>query len=237
MTDRSRFVRLGELDDVALNTVGKKGFTTLIATGIVNPAGPTLNVVAADDYFPTAHGRVQILHFMLNPFLQTCHVVGSLEMGDEWSPVDDLEPFSSLEFGSCPTLLLPSIFNSPEGNELVYARLLGECDNGAKVLSRVEQYPGDPWSRVQNDIDTTLRPDYVYENFGTLDQDGALRLAKIQLQPANIMAELQAFGYAWKGAIEFVGGAMAKHAMGFETFIELFGRFSVTCDLPLEQRP
>jgi hypothetical protein len=238
VTERSRLVRLGELADVALNTVGQKGFTTLIATGIVNPVGPTLNVVAADDYFPTAQGRIPILHFMLNPFSHTCRVVGTLDIGDEWEPVDDLEPFCSLEFGSCPTLLLPSIFNSPDGNELVYARLLRECDDGVGVLSRVEQYPGDPWSRVQSDIDATLRPDYVYRNFGALDQDGALRLAQIQLQPANIRAEFQAFLGAWDGAITLVkDSALAKRVMTMEAFLELFARFAKTCDLPLEKRP
>jgi hypothetical protein len=65
MAQSSRFVALDPID-VALKSVGKKGFTTLIATGIVNPAGPTLHVVAADDYFPTAQGRIPILHFMLN---------------------------------------------------------------------------------------------------------------------------------------------------------------------------
>ena len=96
MAERSRFVAL-EPVDVALKSVGKKGFTTLIATGIVNPAGPTLNVVAADGYFPTAQGRIPILHFMLNPFSQTCRIVGAVELRDEWSPLDDLEPFMSLE--------------------------------------------------------------------------------------------------------------------------------------------
>jgi hypothetical protein len=235
MAKRSRFVSIAEPINADLTTVGKQGFTTLIATGIVNPVGPTLNVVAADAYFPIAEGHIPILHLMLNPFSQTCRVVGTVEPGDEWLPVDDLEPFFSLEFGDCPTLLLPSIFNSSEGNELVYARLLREFDNGLGVLSRVERYPGDPWSRVQNDIDTTLGTEdrIVFNRFGELDHDKAVRLARIQLQPANIKAELQAFCFAWDGAIKFQnGGVLAKLAMSYESFAELFAQFSVTCDIP-----
>jgi hypothetical protein len=170
MAQSSRFVALDPID-VALKSVGKKGFTTLIATGIVNPAGPTLHVVAADDYFPTAQGRIPILHFMLNPFLQTCRIVGAVELREEWSPVDDLAPFMSLAYGSCPTLLLPSIFSSAEGNERVYARLLRDCDGGAGVLSSVERHLGDPWSRVQNAIDITIQADCRHQSDGELDQE------------------------------------------------------------------
>jgi hypothetical protein len=235
MAESSRFVAF-EPVDVELKSVGKKGFTTLIATGIVSPAGPTLNVVAADGYFPRAQGRIPILHLMLNPFSQTCRIVGAVDLRDEWSPVDDLEPFMSLEYGSCPTLLLPSIFNSSEGNELVYARLLRECDGGAGVLSRMEQYPGDPWSRVQDNHDTALRTDCRHKRFGTLDHVSALRLAKIQLQRANIEAELAAFLFAWDGAIKCLQkrGVTSGYAMAFEAFVELFARLTITCDLPTQ---
>ena len=145
---KSRFTLLSDAVPTSLTEVGRSGFTTLIAGGVVNPFGPTLTVLTADGHFPKAAGRVPILLIALNPFAQTCHTVGHVEIGDLWSPLEDLDPFlTALPFGACPTLLIPSTFMNPEVTRALFARFLTTFDDGAEVLAKVRRYPADPWSR------------------------------------------------------------------------------------------
>jgi hypothetical protein len=52
---------------VSVRKVGRKGTLTFMATGIVNPFGPTLNVLAIDGN-PEPGREAPLLRFMLNPF-------------------------------------------------------------------------------------------------------------------------------------------------------------------------
>lgn len=233
---RSRFTLLSEPIPTSLTEVGEKGFTTLIAGGIVNPFGPTLNVLTVDGHFRTAVGRLRVLLIALNPFLQSCHTVGHVEMGDVWSPPDDLEPFRAcLPFRACPTLLIPSTFMTVEVARDFYATFLATFHDAAEVLDRVRQYPGDPWRRI---VRTELM--FHAERSGDLpvarrhlDHTEAVELARTQLAPEYVRSELVAFLDAWEGAIQFQSGdTLAPATMPVEEFVALFAQLCATCHLP-----
>lgn len=234
---KSRFTLLGTSVPTSLSEAGKKGFTALIAGGIVNPFGPTLNVIAADGHFPTAQGRLPVLRIALNPFSQCCQTVGYVEMGDVWSPLEDLEPFlSARPFRSCPTLLIPSAFMTRDVARTFYARLLATFEDGAEVLAQVRQYPGDPWNRIETGMDAIFqaqRSRKAPTKRAMLTDSEALELATTQLAPDNTHSELAAFLDAWESSIQLQGSSpAARSAMSLEKFAELFSRLCTTCDLP-----
>jgi hypothetical protein len=136
---KSRFTLLRQPVPTPLAVVGQKGFTTLIAGGVVDAIGPTLNVITVDGYFPRAVSRLPVLLIALDPFSQSCHTIGHVDVGDMWAPMEDLEPFlPSLPLASCPTLLIPSVFMSPAVAEAVYARWLATFDDGPGEVDALE---------------------------------------------------------------------------------------------------
>ena len=234
---KSRFTLLREPMPTSLAEVGHSGFTTLIAGGIVNPFGPTLTVLTADGHFPKAVGRVPVLLIALNPFAQTCHTVGHVEIGDLWSPLEDLEPFlASLAFGACPTLLIPSTFMDPDVTRALYARFLATFEDGAEVLAKVRRYPDDPWSRNLAGLDAVLRAeraDEVPVKQGRLHPAEAMELATTLLTPDHVRTELVAFLDAWEAAVHFQSGdASPPSAMPVEDFVERLAQLCATCHLP-----
>src|SRR6476659_8505546 len=82
---------------VNIDSLAGGGFTTFFALGIVNPLGPTLNVLAGDG-IGHAGEDFRLLYVMLNPFSQECSEVGRVKFGTKWSPVEDLRSFFSLPF-------------------------------------------------------------------------------------------------------------------------------------------
>ena len=89
---KSRFTLLRQPVPTPLSDVGQKGFTTLIAGGVVDSLGPALSVITVDGHFPNAVDRLRVLLITLDPFCQSCHTIGYVDVGDMWSPVEDLEP-------------------------------------------------------------------------------------------------------------------------------------------------
>src|SRR5262249_41720128 len=93
---------------------------------------------------------------MLNPFSQSCEIVGAVEMGDEYRAAD-LEPFIPCPLDSCPTLLLPSAFMPDGVAESFYARMVAPLPYGYLKLTEVRKFPGDPWRRISADIELGLK--------------------------------------------------------------------------------
>lgn len=81
--------------------------SVLLAAGLINPAGPTLAVLALEGPMePGTH--TPIVWLGLNPFVQEAVIVGEATIGDSWRPVSDLAPFLSGPLRGCPTLFAPS---------------------------------------------------------------------------------------------------------------------------------
>jgi hypothetical protein len=199
----------------ALSKVGKDGFTTLFGGGIINPLGPTLDVVVLDGVI-AQDKELPILQIMLNPFAQEVKVVGVVSFQETWNPSQDLSPLICPTLGGCPTLLLPSRVLEPDEVIELYASFLSHFDDGFTVLEKVRRFPGDPWKRVSDDVNDAFgglgeklkKPQVVLETKSQarrLSNLEARELSTCLLAPKT-SEEIKAFIYAWKGSIQFQTG-------------------------------
>jgi len=136
--------------ELSLDKFGDRQMITILAGGIINPFGPTLNAFALDgDIEPGC--TLPILHLMFNPFAQKVTEVGKATFGDTWNPLEVIPQLFGIPFGCCPTLLFPSKLYSHEEAVMLYAQFLGTFNDGHAVLEKVRRFPGDPWHRVKSD--------------------------------------------------------------------------------------
>ena len=189
------------------------------ATGIVNPFGPTLTVVAAAGT-PSEGIELPIVHIMLNPFTQSVVQIGKLFIGSEWNPVDLLSPIIEQNYGSCPTIVLISNQVSEKVRLALAAQIFDTYgDEVNQVFQSINKHFGDPWTRVSEAMqDTTYEPDD--RSIAALSRD----LAALVLSPEHFKPEFQAFAAAWHGSIESIGisDQMKFSAMSSEKFMGFF---------------
>jgi hypothetical protein len=224
---------------VPIGSLLQREVTTLLAGGIVNPFGPTLTALVVDGEFSPGPERPVVL-LTLNPFSQSASEVGVVEVGETWIPPRHLAPFFDVGFGSCPTLLLPSALLDAEEATEVHARFLRRFSDGYTTLQKVRAFPGDPFARVQHDVDASVsvlrrarKPGTAPAEARALTAAESKELATALLDPASIRKELQAFFFAWKGAIEFQGaGSMTSRAMSLDAFSRAFALLALSCTLP-----
>lgn len=219
---------------MTLDEVGGSDFTTLLAGGIVNPMGPTLTVLglASDG----ASARQSVVELVLHPFFPRATRVATTEArvsGDQWQDLAAVLG-SVAAHSSCPTLLLPSTLLDEERNTQVWSHALSHYADGSITLQRVRSYPGDPWKRVEHEMDSVdlsaPRPASL-----PLEANEARELALIQLTPANLRAEMEAFMFAWNGSIDFQakgGSPLASSAMPVDTLAIFLSLIAQTTHLP-----
>jgi hypothetical protein len=212
--------------------------TALLVAGIVNPMGPTLTAVIVPGKLK-AGNKLSVVQLMLNPFSQEAATVGQLVLGSKWRPSAIIRPLFRLSFGSCPTLLLPSVHLDDNHSLSLHAEFLRGFEDARDVLQRVRQYLGNPWDRVSQEMNSAFagvggsaagaRP-------GPLNEEEARELAGLLLSEQHAAPELQAFLYAWGGSIKFQREqglpAMADAAMSLEAFQGIFMRFAQSCRVP-----
>jgi hypothetical protein len=239
MSTESIFEAIQEPVDLNLRSVGENGLTTLFGGGIINPFGPTLNAVVLNGEMEVG-ATIPIVQLMLNPFSQSATKVGSATIGDTWNPHKDLPSFFNLQFGSCPTLLLPSTYFELDDAADFYGHFLTTFCDGRRVLENVRSFPGDPWNRVKQDVDglgsllESIRTGTASDNDSSpLTIAESLELSRNLLEPTNLKSELKAFLFAWNGSIKLQGGgAMGNTAMPIEAFIKWFSLLASSCNLP-----
>jgi hypothetical protein len=213
--------------------------TSLLVGGIVNPFGPTLYAVVAVGELRSGV-TVPLVQIMLNPFTQESHKVGEFTIGRIWRPAEVVHALFGLEFGSCPSLLLPSVHLKDEESVEVHAEFLRQFEDAHDLLLRVRQHLGNPWDRVFQEIEAAtyglanLADGYAGEaNGDPLDEDETREFAALLLSEQHTKPELEAFLYAWNGAIEFQrdqgDAAMAESAMTLKMFLDIFGRITQSC--------
>jgi hypothetical protein len=205
--------------------------TTLLAAGIVNPAGPTLNaVVAAGMLSPGV--TLPVVQLMLSPVSQEVKTVGEIVVAETWSPSAVVSPLFGLQYGSCPTLLLPSLLLENDSAILIYAKFLSEFAEARYVLEDVKQYFGNPWDRVSMEMRRAtegLRKTATEPKEPLVEKE-AVELAELLLSERHVRPELQAFFFAWKGSIEHFARGLAT--MSLEKFQGVFAHLAASCRLP-----
>jgi hypothetical protein len=234
MSRQFRFTKLQATVESDLSEVlGEAIPMTFIGCGIVNPMGPTLNLLAADRVGQSGE-QSNLYRLMLNPFTQTCDRVGTVAFGDEWSPSNDLAPFFGPDWGTCPALLLPPGFCSSDTLHDLFQAFLQTFSDGDEAWRNVKAHPGDPWSRVKEEMsDATSMIQRLRKTLGgttprPLTHEEAGDMARLQLNPTNLSEELKAFLFAWNGAQQFTG----LKGMPQKDFIHILIKFGMTCRIP-----
>ena len=240
MNSPTEFTVLRSQRELPLSRIGKSGLTTLIGGGLINPFGPTLTALVIDEEMGSRRTH-PILLLMLNPFSQSLTEVGTARIGDSWAPFQQIPRFFDLTFGSCPTLLLPSVLLEKNENIELYARFLSTFDDAYSVLQKVRAFPGDPWSRVQQDVDGLAsliekgeRGLATGATQRSLSSEESKELSASLLDSPNLKSELQAFMYAWNGSIEIQGGGpISKRAMSLDDVLNYLALLAMSCDMPV----
>jgi hypothetical protein len=245
--ERAMFELLSTPIAQSLNDVDGQPLTTLLLGGIVNPFGPTLNVVAAIGKFEP-NRNLPLVRLMLNPFSQEVTQIGDATVAERWSPLQNFEPLLELAFGACPTLVLPSHLLDDEDALAITARWLAGFDDARETMDRVGAHLGDPWTRVSTEIHQGAT-DYVAAKLKPeqdsrlpvplpLTEEEALTFARTVLSYKHFEPEVQAFLYAWKGSIDFQrengSGRLALSAMSLESVQAWLTACSESCRVPEE---
>jgi hypothetical protein len=203
--------------------------------GIVNPMGPTLSLLIGD-HIRNPRETQNLFQVIFNPFSQSCYKVGEVNVGDEWQPATDLAPFYDLSWGCCPTFLIPSAAYSEKAGQSIFSEFLQTFEDGTKTLKKVKKHPGDPWTRVKGEVDGTvgmlekIRMGIFKESNldGTLSPTQAAELARLQLDPKNLLEEFRAFMFAWEGSQNF----LRIPGLSKDQFLKTFSRLAMTARLP-----
>jgi hypothetical protein len=227
---------LGAAGEIDLHSILSQPVTTLMVTGIVNPFGPTLEAIGLLGQVEPRR-TLPLIRVMLNPFSQEALELGSVALGQRFNPGLLLERLAEFTTGSCPTLLLPSARLDASAARCVYGSILARFQDCAAVLDRVRQYYGNPWDRVSEEmrLSTQLSKARLGGQEGEprrpepLGDGEALELADLLLSPQHIRPELEAFNYAWNGAIS---QAPALPAMSLQQYLMFFFHVTETCVVP-----
>jgi hypothetical protein len=217
-----------------LEHLGRAAFTTLLAAGIVNPMGPTLIVLGIDGEVKQ-QSTSESIELTLHPFSTVASRIALAHIGDPddlWRSADQVAK-EVAKSASCPTLLLPSKLLDANANNEIWAAALRHYADGSTTLDRVRQYPGDPWTRVQREMDRTELA--TTQESRRLTASEAYELAATQLAAENLHAEFEAFMYAWHGSIDFQrqhGSPLASTAMSDEALGHYLALVAQTTNIP-----
>ena len=219
-----------EPSPIALNLITLQPATTLLVGGIVNPAGPTLNVVMAYGLWEPG-ATLPVVQLMLNPVSQEVQTVGEIFIADTWRPSTIISQLFRLPFGSCPSLLLPSVFLDQDGALTLHAEFLKEFPDARRVLEDVKTYYGNPWDRVSMELHrASANMNKPRSGKESLKESEAMELSALLLSERHLVPELQAFMYAWKGSIEHFARGLAT--LGFDEFVQMFAHLIARCRVP-----
>ena len=183
----------------------------LLGGGIVNPYGPTLELVAGIG--PWKPGQdMPVVRAMLNPFTQDITQVGVLRIRDVFNPRDALAAFLPVCQIGCPTALLfsPLLRFQPQQIMSIFGEYLSARESGDLVLENVRKFPGDPYSRVKHETDNAMAiikarrgGDHTeWPEIRKLTKEDAVELATMQLRKDFLTTEWNAFVRCWLQSIE-----------------------------------
>ena len=219
-----------EPSPIALDTLTLQPATALLVGGIVNPAGPTLNVVMAHGLWKPG-ATLPVVQVMLNPVSQEVQTVGDIFVADTWHPSIIISQLFRLTLGSCPSLLLPSVFLDEYGAVTLHSEFVKGFADARRVLEDVKAYYGNPWDRVSMEVGRGFasmgKPRAETE---PLSESEATELSALLLSERHMVPELQAFMSAWKGSIEHFARGLAT--LGLDEFAQIFAHLIVHCRVP-----
>jgi hypothetical protein len=185
----------------------------LVGGAIVNPFGPTLLLTALTG--PWRPGSdMPIIQASINPFSQELQHVGVFKVRGLFDPLGTLLSVVPRSIPGCPTALLvsPLLRERAEDIWTVTSRYLANCEHASGTLEGVRQFPGDPRSRVKQEIDAGMKimlarqrgEDAPWPEQRRLTFDESMELVCSQLTRSHWLQEWQGFVMCWSESIGHV---------------------------------
>lgn len=178
-------------------------------SGIVNPIGPTMTLVGC--VRDKTGAPLALVYAYFNPFRSELFVPGYFVNGDMGAPLSDQIASAIGPFGAFAQAM-PSLCVAGQGLEPLEVRplvkrLFAQAPDGQNMLTRLRQFPLNPWDRVSAEMqDAAARVADVGAPAGAgngrLSDADMDELLKIVLDEPHNKQEVAALFYAWKGAIE-----------------------------------
>jgi hypothetical protein len=204
----------------------------LVGGGIVNPFGPTLQLTALIGSLQ-AGADLPIVRAMLNPFSQEITQIGLFRARELIDPVATIQAVIPSNAGGCPTALLVSPLLRQRLGDIVHltACYLATCESGEITLAGVNRFPGDPRSRVKQEIDESMKlmfasskgENVTWPSERRLTIQEAAQLAQMQLQKSHWVEEWQGFVMCWSESIQHQqGSGFARPVLSFERIEPIF---------------
>lgn len=208
--DVSVVERLGEAKPATLESL-QGDFIPLLGGGIVNPFGPTLQLIAAvGEWNPGL--ELPIIWAILNPFAQVVQQIGVLKLRGLVSPAEVVAAVVPKDPGGCPTALIASPILQGRREDLVsvMASYVAACQGGRGALEGVRKFPGDPRSRVRDEQVIAMKAITQQRNGEPVTVRSALAVTneearefvELQLKREHWVNEWQGFVDCWRGSIE-----------------------------------
>lgn len=183
----------------------------MLGGGIVNPFGPTLQLIAATGPWQ-AGTAMPLIQAMVNPFSQSVSHIGTFHSRDLIDPVQTLRELVPKNAGGCPTALLvsPLLRGRAEDTVACTAAYVAACDSGLSTLEGVKNFPGDPRSRVKHDIAESMKivmarqkgRETAWPEDPRLSADQATELVLLQLCHDHWVSEWEGFVTCWAESLE-----------------------------------
>lgn len=206
--------------------------TLYYGAGIINPLGPTLNVIIGRKFIRAGESHV-IYRLSLNPFSQRAEALGELVAGEDWSDAASLATIFNVDWGSCPTWLLPSAFYDGPSARALFGRFLPRFADGRSTWARVRRYRDDSWARVK--ADCAANPVLPARGRSSappppapLSATMAANMARWLLQPYRLKDEFWSFIRAWETATS----GDVPPSLSTADFLTIFTKISLTARLP-----
>lgn len=207
----------------------------LWVSGIFNPFGPTVNVIATSGIARCGQ-ELPLLLVSLNPFSGSLEQIGTVTIGRRIGFEQLIEQFAPVVADwYCPTFVMHHRLMTRDVAASAVAKLLAhhiDVDSTARML---HAFPGQPWERATAQLDQAMlgqnedarQPSLHSTKLGA---DDLKRLASMMLQDDYLQTELEALVSAWAWAI-------AHDQRGFvevdvKTFHGVFGFFTDRCRFP-----
>ena len=221
-------------------------YDVLFATGIVNPNGPTVNVVYYD-YDPDTHSA-KLICVNIHPTSDSIREVGSAIWSGSGRVLEYIEFYSDFFNGSMPSLFIKGKFYSEHLFNGIIEKYITNCDGSLRTYRFMKEYEGKPFKRVTAEINSALdlfskekqvkKQSFFQRIFGSepkniekIDVDDFI---KILTKEKNVFPEIQALFMAYNGSIEnVIPPGMVQ--ITFKEFVHIFTHVAIQCHLDLSK--
>lgn len=177
-------------------------YDLVLGYGIVNPFGPTLNLLAMDNsWMERGRSKTDVVLLQCHPFspeiLKRWQI--STKKGDFSSEITRVIDDILLIDSGCPTLLIPGVVLTKESCSQIFRRIVKDKRSGLHLYNQCSKFRANAFDRITEEVMAMLKEDPP-EPMGN---DVAKEYVSMQMDKECMQSEMNAFWTAYDGAIGY----------------------------------